>query len=302
MTASVDNNLYKHLLEILCDGVYFVDCTRKILYWNKGAEKITGYMSSEVVGKRCVDTVLNHVDTCGIKFYTTACPLFETIRDYRPREVEVYIQHKKGHRIPVFVRTAPLLDSNEHITGAVEIFSDNTPKLLINQRIKDLEKMALLDPLTELANRRYIEMSIQSKLDELCRYGRSFGIFFMDIDHFKKINDAYGHSVGDKVLKMVTKTLLHSVRTSDIVGRWGGEEFIAITPNVDKERLHFISKKLHALVGHSSFPIGSDIIQVTISIGATIAQPDDTVNTLLERSDKLMYCSKISGRNRTSIG
>lgn len=301
MTA-IDNNLYKYLLEILYDGVYFVDCTGKILYWNKGAEKITGYMSSEVVGKRCVDTVLNHVDKCGIKLYTTACPLFETIMDYRPREIEVYIQHKKGYRIPVFVRTTPLLDSDEHIIGAVEIFSDNTPKLLINQRIQDLERMALLDPLTELANRRYIEMNIQSKLDELYRYGRSFGLFFMDIDHFKKINDVYGHDVGDKVLKMVTKTILNSVRTSDIVGRWGGEEFIAITPNVDKERLHFISNKLHALIEYSSFSIGSDTIQVTISIGATIAQPNDTVSTLLERSDKLMYYSKVSGRNRTSIG
>ena len=167
------------------------------------------------------------------------------------------------------------------------MFTDNSPILAITQKIKELEKMALLDHLTELANRRYTELNIQTKLDEMRRYGRPFGILFMDIDHFKKINDMHGHDIGDKVLVMVANTFVKNVRASDIVGRWGGEEFLAIIPNINEEQLYFTANKLRVLVEQSGFSLNSDIVQVTVSIGATLALPNDTSETLLERADKL---------------
>jgi len=133
------------------------------------------------------------------------------------------------------------------------------------------------------------------------RYGRPFGILFMDIDHFKKVNDLHGHDIGDKVLIMVSNTFMKNVRASDIVGRWGGEEFLAIIPNITEEQLHFTANKLRVLVEQSGFSLYSDIVQVTVSIGATLAQPKDTTETLLERADKLLYYSKANGRNRVSI-
>ena len=296
----IDNGFSKTILENLYDGVYFVDCDRKILYWNKGAENITGYTSSEVLGKRCSDNI-SHVDDNGVHLCMTTCPLAKTVDDSMPREINLYIRHKKGHRVPVLVRTTTLQDSQGKVVGAVEIFSDNTPKLAITQRIKELEKMALLDPLTELANRRYIELNMQTKLDEMRRYGRPFGILFMDIDHFKKINDLHGHDIGDKVLIMVSNTFIKNVRTSDIVGRWGGEEFLAIIPNINEDQLYFTANKLCVLVEQSGFSLDSGIVQVTVSIGATFAQPKDTIETLLERADKLLYYSKTTGRNRVSI-
>ena len=296
----IDNGFSKTILENLYDGVYFVDCDRKILYWNKGAENITGYTSSEVLGKRCSDNI-TQIDDSGVQLCMTTCPLAKTVDDSMPREINLYIRHKKGHRVPVLVRTTTLQDSQGKVVGAVEIFSDNTPKLAITQRIKELEKMALLDPLTELANRRYIELNMQTKLDEMRRYGRPFGILFMDIDHFKKINDLHGHDIGDKVLIMVSNTFIKNVRTSDIVGRWGGEEFLAIIPNINEDQLYFTANKLCILVEQSGFSLDSGIVQVTVSIGATLAQPKDTIETLLERADKLLYYSKTTGRNRVSI-
>lgn len=296
----IDNGFLKTILENLYDGVYFVDCDRKILYWNKGAENITGYTSSEILGKRCSDNI-SHVDENGVQLCMTTCPLAKTVADSIPREINLYIRHKKGHRLLVLVRTTTLQDSQGQVVGAVEIFSDSSPKLAITQRIKELEKMALLDPLTELANRRYIELNMQAKLDEMRRYGRPFGILFMDIDHFKKINDLHGHDIGDKVLIMVSNTFVKNVRASDSVGRWGGEEFLAIIPNITEEQLYFTANKLRVLVEQSGFPLNSDVVQVTVSIGATLAQPKDTAETLLERADKLLYYSKATGRNRVSI-
>jgi len=296
----IDNDFSKTILENLNDGVYLVDCDRKILYWNKGAENISGYTSSEVIGKRCSDNI-SHINEHGIQLCMTECPLAKTVNDSISREMNLYIRHKKGHRIPVLARTTPLRDSLGQVIGAIEIFTDNSPKLAITQRIKELEKMALLDHLTELANRRYTELNIQTKLDELRRYGRPFGILYMDIDHFKNVNDSYGHDIGDKVLIMVANTFVKNVRASDIVGRWGGEEFLAIIPNITEEQLHFTANKLRVLVEQSGFSLNSGIVQVTVSIGATLALPKDTAETLLERADKLLYYSKANGRNRVSI-
>lgn len=296
----IDNNFLKTILENLYDGVYFVDCDRKILYWNKGAENITGYTSSEVIGKQCSDNI-SQVNDNGVQLCMTTCPLAKTVADSMPREINLYIRHKKGHRVPVLARTTTLHDSQGQIVGAIEIFSDNSPRLAITHRIKELEKMALLDPLTELANRRYIESNMQIKLSEMRRYSRPFGILFMDIDHFKKVNDLHGHDIGDKVLVMVANTFVKNVRGSDTIGRWGGEEFLAIIPNVNEKQLYLTANKLRVLVEQSGFSVDSGIVQVTVSIGAALAQPKDTIETLLKRVDKLLYYSKINGRNRVSI-
>ena len=296
MTA--DNDFYKSLLDNLYDGVYFVDRDRKITYWNRGAENITGYKSSEVVGKRCSENILMHVDGECNALCKRQCPLAETIANGRRCEEEMYLHHKDGHRVPVLTRIAPITDSNGQVVGAIEVFSDNTKRITALHRIEELEKMALLDPLTELGNRRYAEINLHTRFDELHKHGFPFGVLFVDIDHFKKINDMYGHDVGDKVLKMVAKTLLNGIRSVDTVSRWGGEEFFAIIANIDEDRLSSIANKLRVLVEQSSITTGPNTIQVTVSIGATLAQPDDTEDTLLKRADKLMYRCKTSGRNR----
>ena len=296
-----DQHFYKNLVESLYDGVYFVDRDRRITYWNKGAEKITGYDGSEVVGRRCSDNILMHIDQEGDSLCGACCPLAHTLGDGRARKAEVYLQHKDGHRVPVFIRVSPLRDSSGEVVGAIETFSDNSAKAALVQRIEDLQKMALLDPLTELANRRCIYMKLRTRLDEMQRYGWPFGVLFIDIDDFKVINDKYGHSIGDKVLKMVARTLSGSLRSFDILGRYGGEEFIAIIANVDGEELCSFANRLRMLVEQSTLNTESDMVRVTVSIGASLARPDDNEDTILQRTDQFMYRSKAAGKNRITI-
>jgi len=166
--------------------------------------------------------------------------------------------------------------------------------------VEDLQAKAFLDPLTGLANRRYVEMNLQGKADEMSRYGWHFGVIMMDIDRFKIVNDSYGHDSGDEVLKMVARTLLHSSRSSDLVGRWGGEEFIAIITNTNMEKLHAIAERYRSLVEQSSLPLGETPLSVTISAGATLAAPGENVEPVIKRADKLLYASKDAGRNRVT--
>lgn len=300
--VKVRDDFYETILDNLYDGVYFVDRDGKITFWNRGAERISGFGSAEVMGSRCSDNLLMHVDGQGNALCTGgSCPLRKTIADGAPREAELYLHHKEGHRLPVLIRVAPLYGPDGQIVGAVETFSDNSSRVAALRRIAKLEEMAYVDALTGLANRRFSEIALQARLDEVHRYGWPLGVLLMDIDHFKKVNDTWGHDFGDRVLRMVSQTLRNASRTFDIVGRWGGEEFISVAPNLSRGELHSFADRFRVLVQQSSLPAGSEMVRVTVSVGATLARSGDTVSTLVERADRLMYESKSSGRNRVSM-
>jgi diguanylate cyclase (GGDEF)-like protein/PAS domain S-box-containing protein len=279
-----------------------MDSDRVIRYWNRGAERITGYRAEEVVGTACRDNVLMHVDAEGhVLCESSLCPALKTISDGLSREAEVFLHHKEGHRLPVLTRISAIMDSTGRITGAAEIFTDNRQIWEMRERIEKLEKETLLDPLTQIGNRRYAELQIESSLSALDRYDWTFGIFFLDIDGFKKLNDTYGHDVGDRVLRAVANTLSHSLRASDITCRWGSDEFIAVVPHVEKPLMVKLGKKMLALIHNSVVLTDSATVQVSASIGGGIARSGDTVDSLVKRADQLMYRSKESGGNRLTL-
>jgi diguanylate cyclase (GGDEF)-like protein/PAS domain S-box-containing protein len=292
---------YKRLLDNLFDGVYATDRNRVITYWNQGAERIAGYGAKEVVGSSCRDGILVHIDEAGTNLCRERCPLAMTIDDGQPREADVFLHHQDGHRLPVRIRISPLRDAEGNITGAVEAFSDNTRNVSALQKIEELERMAYLDPLTHLPNRRYVETHLQARLDECRRYGWPFGILYIDIDNFKTVNDAHGHDAGDEVLKTVAKTLHHATRSFDVVGRWGGEEFLAVLVAVDAGKLRIIGERFRALVENSECRYGGVAIRVTISLGGVLFSPGDTLDSIVRRADELLYRSKEIGRNRLTM-
>ena len=298
----MNDTFYRNLLDNLMDGVYFVDTDRKITYWNKGAERITGYSPDEVVGSHCFDNLLNHVDYSGRQLCQGKCPLAETIEDGTLRKEDLFLQHKNGERIPVSVRIAPI-KADGQIIGAVESFSDNSAKVAALQRVEHLMQENLTDPLTGIGNRRYAEITLQNRFDEISRYNWRFGLLFFDIDHFKQVNDDYGHAAGDCVLKAVADDLARNIRSFDFVGRWGGEEFIILLVNIDsRDILIETADRFRMLVESSHIAIQDKRIQVTVSVGVTISHKDDTIDSLLNRADNLMYESKRNGRNRITFG
>jgi diguanylate cyclase (GGDEF)-like protein/PAS domain S-box-containing protein len=292
---------YKSLLDNLFDGVYFMNLDRCILYWNKGAERITGYSSSEVEGFRCQDNLLMHVDSEGTNLCRNLCPARKTMEEGASAEAEVFLHHKNGHRIPVSVRVSPIHDENGSIVGAVEVFRDNSEKLASLSLIEELQEKAFQDTLTNLPNRRYLDRYLAAKLDEVSRYDWTFGLIFLDIDHFKTINDTYGHDVGDETLKMLSRTLVGCSRSFDTVARWGGEEFVVAVANVDRSKLRRITERYRRMVESSTVTAGDTTLRLTISLGATLARKDDTLDSLLKRADGLMYQSKLAGRNCVTL-
>lgn len=297
-----DEELFQTLLGSLADGVYFVDTQRTIQFWNAGAEQITGFSKAEVTGISCADNILVHVDEKGNPLCTGSCPLSETMADGKPRINRVYLKHKEGHRLPVRATTAAIRDKSGKMIGGLETFHDDTTTVAALQEVEHLTQCSFLCSLTGIGNRRYAEDTLSKRLDETHRNQTLCAVMMLDVDHFKNVNDTYGHPVGDVVLKMVARTLAGALRSYDFVGRWGGEEFIVILPNLRLTDIEQTANRLRVLIEHSSREATKGRISVTVSVGATLSLSADTSASIISRVDRLLYQSKREGRNRATIG
>lgn len=296
------SGFYRELLDHIGDGVYFVDRERRILYWNKGASRLTGYKAEELLGKCCQDGILCHIDYAGKKLCQDGCPLAASISDGEFREANVFLRHKQGRRVPVTVQVRPMREADGSIIGAVEIFSDNSAEIEALRKAEALNRLAFLDHLTQIPNRRFLEMSLQTALSEYQVHKDPLGVLMIDLDGFKGINDSVGHACGDRVLQEAATTLVGSLRPTDVVGRWGGDEFLAIARNVDVEMLSQLAERCVVLIAETVVPCNDEQrVSLSVSVGAALARPGETSENLIQRADELMYLSKTSGRDRATV-
>lgn len=280
------------LLDGLLEGAYRVDLERRIVSWNPAAEKLTGFARDEVIGRPCAQNVLRHVDAAGRCLCVEGCPLAATIGDGRPREAQVLLHHRDGHRVPVTVRAFAERDETGAIVGALELFAESGRSEELRQRVADLERLAFLDPLTEIANRRFAELTLRHRTEEHSRYGWGFGVALFDLDDFKLVNDRFGHAAGDRVLRMVATTLTLAARTSDVVARWGGDELLAILRASGDESLEAAVQRLRDLVESAFLVHDGEVLRVSASIGVAAMQPGDTPESLVARADAQLYGDK----------
>jgi diguanylate cyclase (GGDEF)-like protein/PAS domain S-box-containing protein len=294
----MDNAFYRELLDQIADGVYFVTRDRHITSWNHGAERITGYSAEEVLSHSCSEGILRHINDAGTQLCLHGCPLAEVMKDGKQRESHVYLHHKDGHRLPVTVRGSALRDSHGEIIGSVEVFTPRRTNLYAVQR--RVRPGDLSDPVTGLPPRRIGEINLQALVRAVSEQVTTLGVLFIDADHFKDINDTFGHKTGDEVLRMVAKSTENGLRRGDVPIRWGGEEFLVLLPAIDRTGLHATAERVRILVENSWIQKGNSQARVTVSIGATMALPNETADDLVERADRLMYASKHGGRNRVN--
>jgi diguanylate cyclase (GGDEF)-like protein len=161
-----------------------------------------------------------------------------------------------------------------------------------------LQQLATVDPLTGLENRRSLMDFSEVQLKLAQRYKSFFSILLIDLDYFKKINDTYGHLIGDEILKNIAKILKESLRNVDHIGRFGGEEFIVILPNTTLKNAVLVAEKVRDAIANFVHNIEEQIIQATVSIGiASYNSLDDDANQIIKRADQALYTAKSSGRN-----
>jgi diguanylate cyclase (GGDEF)-like protein/PAS domain S-box-containing protein len=301
--APTDPELFKALLDHVSDAVYIAGDDRRVLYCNKAATELTGYEAGEILGKTCHDNGHCPIGHNGRSVCEEGCLLSESLKDGSARRTKAFLLHKHGRRIPASVSVQPISAADGSIIGVVQIFKDQSQREASRRKVEAMERLAFIDPLTQLPNRRSLEMSLEGALHAYKVTRMPFGALLIDLDRLKNINDSYGHANGDYALSQAAKILSGAVRPTDTVGRWGGDEFLAILPGVSTGVLRQLAERCGTNVARDSyFNIDDQLVSLSISVGGTVARAQDDAATLIARADDLLYQSKTAGRNSVTIG
>ena len=276
------------------EAILVTDADKKIIRINKAFTRIMGYSESDILGKTPKAFGSEKQDEFFYKNF------WNTVINEGKWSGEIWNRRKNGEIFPEWQTVSAVKDEQDKITHYVSFFSDITDYKLAE---KEIEKLAFYDPLTELPNRRLLHERLEHELNIARRYQRAGILLFLDLDHFKHINDSLGHSIGDQLLIKTAQRLQSLLRESDTAVRLGGDEFVILVSAQDGihadllEQSNIIAEKVIKAL-NNPYLIGEHELFVSASIGITLYTGiDETAETLLKRADTAMYQAKDAGRN-----
>ncbi|MEM6468227.1 MAG: diguanylate cyclase [Planctomycetota bacterium] len=285
------------LLRSLKDGVIFTDAEGTIREWNLAMQRLTDLPADVMIGKHWSTTAMQMRDADRNLDQPTTCPLEECIKSNVAVQRTMVIESTRIGSISVHVEVAPVMDAAKGFLGTVIVIHDLSDRKQLEQRLKTLHKQSCLDPLTGTANRAHFDKNLAELVASTVKGGPTFSLLICDLDHFKRINDTYGHPAGDEALKVFANLLTTHSRDGDLVARYGGEEFLLLASSCDNatgaQRAEEIRKALEVT------PIESlEGECITASFGVTEFQSGDDASTVLARADRALLKAKDNGRNR----
>ncbi|MCX6083405.1 MAG: diguanylate cyclase [Caldiserica bacterium] len=302
----LDSSL-REILDAVSDGVYVTTGEREIVFWSKGAERITGYSSDEVLNSHCYDNILVHTDVLGKNLCFDGCPMQKCIETGERQEVkEVFLKRKDGERLAVYVKASVLQVGDERC--GVEIFGElqSVAGSALAERLKRLSDVSIVDELTGLYNRRYINTILDQQYELFKRHFQRFGLVIIDVDKFKNINDSFGHLAGDEALKFVASVLQRAMRSMDFLARFGGDEFIIVCPLIELEGVEKLSERMVELVHHSvlsSQEGQKNVIEISVSVGGSMVDyKDKSAADVIARAEEALYRVKRDGGDWHALG
>lgn len=273
-------------IEASGDSVVITNSEGIIQYINPAFEQQTGFNKNEAYGQK-PSIVKSGIHP--ISFYEKLWSTIlsgETFRNYlinKKKDGELYHEYKA---------ISAIKDAKGNISSFVSTGKDVTERMLLE---KKFEQLATTDKLTGIANRLKFDEFLHYSLDRAKRYKVGLSIILFDIDNFKNVNDVYGHICGDDVLKAIAKIGQNNVRKSDLIARWGGEEFMILQPDIPQEVASVLAERIrHAIENYPFEPVR----KVTISLGITHFLETDDANSFLKRVDAALYAAKTSGKNK----
>jgi diguanylate cyclase (GGDEF)-like protein/PAS domain S-box-containing protein len=291
-----------YLIDNMQDGVLVLDARHRIVDINPAMERLIGERASSLISRNAFDILghwINHPDDLlgGL----------ETRTEMRiPNAPSRYLD----------LRVTPLFDAYERLNGRLIVFRDVTERKDVERKLRNansrlqtqlieigllqsqLREQAIRDPLTNLFNRRYLEETLDRELARAARERYSVCIMMIDIDHFKQVNDTYGHEAGDAMLKDMADALAGHSRRGDFACRFGGEEFVIVMPNINMDVAYERAEALRESLNSLRVPYGRYSLSATFSMGiACYPANGETRDSLLRAVDKAMYAAKDAGRD-----
>ncbi len=299
--AQFINVLYQ--FQQLYDGYYIVDSNENYCIWSDGMPGITGLPLQNILGRtwQPADVQLQSLtDDQPAPEDRETTMLGQVLQTGRAQFATRLCRVSESRHLKVDVYSMPIVGAGGHVFGAVQLLRSKSGVRRQSREYVELKLDATRDALTGVANRGQLETQLRHMIEEFhAQEGtRHLSTIFLDVDKFKRINDTYGHQIGDQVLVDLTRTLQNETYSSEVIGRYGGEEFVILCPDTDLDSAIRRAERLRHAIMKSSIG-GITALNVTSSFGVATSRFGDTVHTLLERADACLYHAKETGRNRT---
>lgn len=283
------NEILSTIMEYAGDAIIMIDDNGKVTFWNPAAERILGYSKEEIIGKD-----LHMFMIQDMRLYEAYREAFKRFRSTEKgsvvgKTVEMKTRHKNGYEIDVELSlSAVKIKDAWHAIGIIRDISER-------KRFEELlYRQSITDPLTNIYNRRFFMQMLEQEIERTKRNKKPFSLVMFDLDHFKNINDRFGHAAGDIVLRSVADTVKGRIRKTDYFARWGGEEFIILLPETSLNNAVELAEELREQISTMEL---QGIGDVTASFGVTEYSDTDTIDTVLIRVDNMLYEAKGEGRN-----
>lgn len=295
---------YLYMLESLYDGFHVVDSDRQFVVWSRGAERLFGRPASSVLGQEWSPAMFDASATGSTDVPSSQSllsSLFSVDNAVNCGKAVIFqrsFRKSDGQTIQLELQTVPLIDAQGRLHGVTEIFQ-NLCRNSQAPEFKQLKLQASRDALTSVANRGELERQLKLLVDQYQENPSDpFCVIFADADHFKRINDTYGHQVGDQVLIDLARHFCEETYSGEIVGRYGGEEFLVLCPSTNLEQAVRRADRLRTSLQTAQIG-GNDRLKLTCSFGVSQIEPGDTTEMVLRRADQALYAAKEGGRDRT---
>ncbi len=299
MTNATHNSnmiFYQCLLDNINEGVIFIDSNCGIRSWNKGIQALTG-MGTAVIGRRLEPSLLQLKDVNRLPINDIRNPFVKWITDGMVTSDKFFITGRSGRDAQVDVQFFPVKNTDSASAGGVILMHDTSLQVELQKQLNDLYAIATLDTLTQVANRAEFERILDEYVYTHRAVGMACSIIVADIDYFKKINDGFGHHVGDQALIAFASLLKKHVRPHDFVARYGGEEFVVLCGHCTEEGAQERAESIRRVLESTQQPMLENRC-MTASFGVAVLQDDDDASSLFVRADHALLRAKETGRNR----
>ena len=293
----IDTVFHRRLLETLPDAAVYLDTDGQILHWNRAAERLTGRQGAPLLHRQWNPELMGLHDEAGNLLTADMCPRMSTQRSGTQYNARLQIKHTDGRMVKVHFSGISVVTGKNQTAGVILLVRDASAQAHLEERVHSLHVIAARDDLTQVANRAELDRRLPAFLQVHTMAAQPGSLIICDIDHFKRINDTYGHQAGDEALVTFASVLRECSREGDLVARYGGEEFVLLCAACDNPCATARAEEIRRIVERTPVPsLGGDTM--TASFGVTEHQAGDSAATIIARADRALLTAKNTGRNR----
>lgn len=282
MSSSNEPEIWRGVLESLSIGVCVLDVQKRIVLWSDGAERITGYLRHEVVGRSCVPQPILHCDQPGCEFCSEECPLARAMKTAHRFASAALLHHKAGHEIPVRTHALPVHNQHGSIIGAVETFEEIHEPANSEERIRTWQSD--LDPVTSATRRDATETYMARAMSAFREKNIPFGILFLRVEGLPGFRARFGTEAASSFLRLVARTLEGALGMAEVVGRWAEDQFLVLLLGCEEEALRSMRERVRRIVAGEGIEWWGERHSLPVSIGEASIRPDDTLEMLIDRA------------------